>query len=121
MCPGNNESAGKHFNGRTRKGDPWLRGALGEAAAAAARTRTTHLGERYRRLVRRRGKKRALVAIGHSILICAWHILMTDTDYRETRADPSYALPTAQTRRRAGRLATQLQALGYRVTLEAAT
>jgi hypothetical protein len=69
MCPGNNESAGRHFSGRTRKGDRWLRGALGEAAAAAARTKGTYLSARYWRLASRRGKKRATVAIGHDILV----------------------------------------------------
>src|SRR3954449_4795361 len=59
MCPGNNESAGKHFSGKTRKGDPWLRGALGEAAGAAARTKGSYPAAQYRRLVARRGAKRA--------------------------------------------------------------
>ena len=59
MCPGNNESAGRHFSGRTRKGNRWLRSALGEAAAAAGRTKHTYLAQRYRRLASRRGKNRA--------------------------------------------------------------
>lgn len=92
MCPGNNESASKHHSGRTRKGDPWLRGVLGEVAASAGRSKTTYLGNRYRRLADRRGKKRALVAV------------------RRT-GNPA--------RRKAKRLG-QLQALGFRVSLEPA-
>jgi transposase len=87
MCPGNNESAGKHHSGRTRKGDPWLRGILGEVAASAGRSKTTYLGDRYRRLAARRGKKRALVAIGHAVLTAAWQMLSTDTDYVDLGAD----------------------------------
>ena len=59
MCPGNNESAGKHFTGRTRQGNPWLRGALGTAAAAASHTQGTYMRERYHRIAKRRGTKRA--------------------------------------------------------------
>jgi transposase len=83
MCPANNECAGKtHHSGKTRKGDPWLRGILGEIAATAGRSRTTALGERYGHLARR-GKKRALVATGHTVLVAAWHLLANaseDTD-----------------------------------------
>jgi len=117
MCPGNNESAGKHFSGRTRKGDRWLRGALGEAAAAAARTKGTYLSARYRRLAGRRGKKRAKVAIGHDILVAAWYIMREGVDYADLGADylNTHAMDP---RRKATRLTEQLQALGYRVTLE---
>jgi transposase len=117
MCPGNNESAGKHFTGRTRKGDHWLRGALGEAAAAAARTNNTYLSARYKRLAPRRGKKRAKVAIGHDILIAAWHILTHDLDYHDLGAD-YFDTHAMNPHRKATRLTQQLQALGYRVTLE---
>ena len=117
LCPGNNESAGKHFTGRTRKGDRRLRGALGEAAAAATRTKHTYLSARYRRLASRRGKKRAKVALGHDILIAAWYIMRDGVDYADLGADyfDTYAMDP---RRKATRLTQQLQALGYRVTLE---
>jgi transposase len=117
MCPGNNESAGKHFNGRTRKGDRWLRGALGEAAAASARTKNTYLSTRYRRLASRRGKKKAQVAIGHDILLAAWYILSRDVAYHDLGADyfDTHVMDPA---RKVSRLTQQLQALGYRVTLE---
>lgn len=117
MCPGNNESAGKHFSGRTRKGSRWLRGSLGEAAAAAGRSKGTYLSDRYRRLAGRRGKKRANVAIGHDILIAAWHIMKYDVDYADL--GPDYLTTrTLDPARKASRLTQQLQALGYRVTLE---
>ena len=77
MCPGNNASAGKRKSGKTRKGSPWLRSALVEAAHGAGRTKNTYLGAQFRRLLPRRGKKRAGVAVGHSILTIAYHVLTT--------------------------------------------
>ena len=104
MCPGNNESAGKHFSGRVRKGDSWLRAALGEAAAAASGARDTCLQAQYRRLAGRRGKKRALVAVGHSMLVAIWHMISAGMDYQDlgpahftTRVNPA-----RQTRRLVG-------------------
>jgi hypothetical protein len=119
MCPGNNESAGKHHSGRTRKGDPWLRGVLGEIAATAARNRDSHLGARHRRLAARRGKKRALVAIGHAVLIAAWTMLSTGTDY--TDLGPDHLSRVTNPARRAAQLLSQLHDLGYRATLEPIT
>jgi transposase len=99
VCPGHHESAGRHKSGKTRHGNRWLGGALGTAAMAAARTRdTTYLGARYRRLAPRLGKKKALVAIEHSILTAVWHMLFTDTDYQDlggdyfARRDPEAAM-----------------------------
>jgi hypothetical protein len=83
LCPGNNESAGKHFSGRTRKGDRWLRGALGEAAAAASGANNTYLQAQFRRLAGRRGKKRALVAVAHSMIIAAWYMIKNKVDYQD--------------------------------------
>lgn len=116
MCPGNNESAGKHFSGRTRKGDRWLAAALGEAAAAAARTKATYLSERYRRLIRRRGKKRAKVAVGRSILEAAWFIMAHNVNYKDLGPD-YYLTHLPNPQRHVLRLTTQLQTLGYQVTL----
>jgi Transposase IS116/IS110/IS902 family len=73
LCPGTGEAAGKHHSGRTRKGSKWLRGALVEAAHAAARTTDTYLAAQYRRLGGRRNDKRAAVAVAHSILVIAYH------------------------------------------------
>jgi transposase len=75
MCPGNNQSGGKRRGGKTTKGDPWLRAALVEAAHAAGRTKNTYLSAQYRRLATRRGKKRAAVAVGHTILVIAYCLL----------------------------------------------
>jgi transposase len=111
VCPGNHESAGKHGAGTTRKGDSWLRGALGEAAAAGSRTKDTYLQARYRRLVTRRGKKRALVAVGHSILTAIWHMLTNGSDYHDLGTD--HYLNRLDPARQARRLANQLHQLGY--------
>jgi transposase len=75
MCPGNEESAGKRIRHRMTKGNRWLRRALTEAAWAAARSKKTYLGAQYRRLAPRRGKKRALMAVGHSLLVIFYHML----------------------------------------------
>lgn len=116
MCPGNNESAGKHFSGRTRPGNPWLRGGLGQAAAAAARTHNTYLAEKYRRIARRRGKKRALVAVGRTILEASWQVLTRDTAYADLGPDHfTYRIKDKQ--HHAERLVDQLRKLGYPVVL----
>ena len=90
MCPGNNESAGKHRSGRTRKGSPWLRTALVEAAQAASRTKDTYLSAQFARLRRRAGRtghKKAVVAVGHTLLVIAYHILDRHQGYEELGAD----------------------------------
>src|SRR5205823_11383099 len=81
MCPGQDESAGRRGSGTTRKGSPFLRAALAEAAWAASHTRDTHLAAQFRHLAARRGKKRAIVAVGHAILVAAYHMLAHDHDY----------------------------------------
>jgi transposase len=117
MCPGNNESAGKRRTGTMAKGNVWLRRALTEAAWAAAHTKGTFLAARYRRLARRRGAKRALVAIAHSILIALYHMLKTGRTYHELGADYfERQNPKALTRS----LVKRLEKLGHKVTLEAA-
>jgi len=75
VCPGNNESGGKRKSGKTRKGSVWLRRALCEAAWAASRTRSTYLSAQYRRIAARRGQKRASLALAHTILVIAYHLL----------------------------------------------
>src|SRR6266568_1850630 len=75
ICPGQNESAGKRHSGKTRKGNRWLRHALTEAAPAAAHSKDTYLAAQYHRLAARRGKKRAAIAVAHSILVIAYHVL----------------------------------------------
>ncbi len=115
MCPGNDESAGKRRSGRTRQGNPWLRAALIEAAQAAARTRGTYLAAQYHRLGARRGKKKAVVALGHTILTIAYHLLTEQTDYRDL--GPLYFDQRNQ-QRVTRRLVGRLEALGYTVQLD---
>jgi transposase len=114
MCPGNYESAGKRAKGTTRKGSKFLRRALIEAARAAARKRGCYLAAQYRRLVGRRGPGKAAVAVGHSILITAFYLLLRHDTYRDL--DPARLDDRLRTRTRQRALA-QLQALGYDGTL----
>jgi len=87
MCPGNNESAGKRRNGKTRKGSRWLRHALIEAAHGAARTKNKYLKTQFHRVAAHRGKKKALVAVGHSILIISYHLLTRGQEYSDLGAN----------------------------------
>ena len=114
MCPGNNESAGKRKSGKTRKGSKWLRAALVEAAWATSRTQT-YLGAQYHRIARRRGKKKAIVAVAHSILVIAYHLLKEGTTYRDLGHD---YLDKRDTPRLQQRLIARLESLGLRVTVE---
>jgi transposase len=116
VCPGNHESAGKQPTGKTRHGDPWLKAALGQAAVSAARTKDTYLAARYRRLATRRGKKRALVALEHSILIGIWHMFTNDVPYADLGGD--YFLHRTGRARQTRRLVSQLNQLGYQVVLQ---
>lgn len=75
VSPGNNESAGKRYSGRSTPGNKWLKGSLTESAWSASKTKGTYLKARYQRLASRRGKKKACLAIGHTILIMAYHII----------------------------------------------
>jgi transposase len=114
MCPGTNESAGKHYSGRTRNGSKWLRDALVESAQAAARSKNNYLAAHYTRLKGRRGHKRAVIAVGHSILVVAYHMLTRHQPYHDLGAD--YYLRRDE-QAHARRLVRQLQRLGYDVTL----
>ncbi len=87
MCPGNNESAGKHRNGHTRHGSRWLETALIEAAKAAARSKNSYLSAHYHRIRGRRGTAKATVAVGHSILVICWHLLSTGEIYTDLGGD----------------------------------
>ncbi len=119
FAPGVKESAGKKKGkGTTGHGNPYLAAVLGNAAAAAGRT-NTFLGERYRRIARRRGAKRAIVAVGHSILVIAWHLL-SDPDARFHDLGPDYYAMRIDPERRKRNHVRQLEALGYTVTLEPA-
>ena len=118
VAPANHESAGKRRSGGTRPGGQWLRRTLIESARSAARTRDTYLAAQYRRIARRRGPNKAAVAVAHSILNAAWHMLSTGqvyedlgSDYFERRCDPQ---------RRVNRLVRELEQEGYHVSLERA-
>lgn len=111
VCPGLNTSAGKRLSGATTHGNTWLRAALGDAAASASRTKNTYLGAYYRRLSKRRGRRRALVATMHKILIAVWHMLTNNTAYQDLGTDYWHNNPE-QIRRRKARLIAELTALG---------
>jgi transposase len=115
MCPGNHESAGKRASGKTRKGNRWLRTALVEAAHAAGRTKHTYFAAHYRRLVARRGVKKAVVAVGHSILTVVYHLLTRPEPYQDLGA--TY-LDGRDRERLQRRLVGRLETLGYKVSLE---
>jgi len=118
-APGVKESAGKKKGkATTGHGNPYLARVLGEAAVAAGRT-NTFLGERYRRIARRRGAKRANVAVGRSILIIIWHLL-SDPTARFHDLGPGFYQTRTDTQRRTRNHVRQLEALGYTVTLQPA-
>ncbi len=87
MCPGNHESAGKRKSGRTRKGSVWLRRALVEAPHSAARTKGKYFSNLYHRLAGRRGNKRAIVAVGHSLLVTGYYLITRGKDYEDLGAN----------------------------------
>ena len=115
MCPGNKESGGKRLSGKTRKGSPWLKSCLIEAAHGASHTKDKYLSAQYRRLVTRRGKKRALVAVGHSILVIGYHLLLRKEIYKDLGGNYF----DEQHRRQVKiRLVNRLERLGYKVALQ---
>ena len=115
LCPRTIQSGPVTRGGKTGKGNPYLKGALGEAAAAAAKT-DTFLGERYRRIVKRRGKLKALVAVARSILVVIWHLLADPTATFCDLGASYYASRTDKDRRTRNHI-RQLEALGFTVTL----
>jgi transposase len=117
MCPGNHQSAGKQLSGHTRKGNVSVRGALTQAAWAATRTKHTYLAAPFRRLTTRLGKRRALVAVGHRMLVIAWHLLSKHASYQELGRD-DLARCDAQAYRL--KLIRKLEALGLKVAVEPA-
>ena len=115
MCSGNHESGGKRLSGRTRKGSPWLRQLLVEAAHAAAHTKNTYLSSLYRRIASRRGAKIAMIAVGHAMLKIMYHMLLEHTSYQELGGnyfDEHDRLAIEK------RLVRRLEKLGYQVELQ---
>jgi transposase len=117
QCPGNDQSAGRRRSGRTRKGSKWLDWALEEAALAATRTNDVYLQAQYQRLRPRRGHKKALGAVKHSIICAVWHMLSTGELYNDLGGDYFRKRDPQRTTKR---LITQLEALGHTVTLQQA-
>jgi transposase len=115
VCPGNHESAGKHYSGRTRRGNRSLRRGLCQAAWAAAATHDTYLSALYHRLAARRGKKRAIMAVAHAILVIAYHLIARRQTYQELGANHFDLLHAERLKRR---LVRRLEGLGHRVILE---
>ena len=118
VSPGNNESAGKRFSGRITPGNRWLKAALNEASWAASKTKGTYLKARFQRLAARRGKKRACVAISHTILIMAYHIVKEQRNYKELGSDFFDRLHEEQLIKR---LTSRIQGLGYKIELQKLT
>ena len=117
LCPGNDQSAGKRRSGRTRSGNQYLRGALIQTALASTRKKGSALQARYYRVKTRRGHKKAIVAVAHQILEIAYYVMSREVTYQELGADYHDRRDAERTKRRHVR---RLEALGYRVILEAA-
>jgi transposase len=115
MSPGNDESAGKRRSGKTPKGNKWLRRTLTQAAWAATKRKGGYLAAQYRQLSARRGKKRAIVALGHTILVAAYHMLKDEVDYRDLG---SAYFDRRRRDRTTKHLVSRLEGLGYEVKLE---
>jgi transposase len=115
LCPGNHESAGKRKKGKTRKGDLWFRRYAMEMALAASRTKETYLNAFYHRLLRRKGHKKAVVAVAHTILVIIYHVIKHNVPYRELGADYFDKLNITYIKRHHVK---RLESLGFKVTLE---
>jgi transposase len=117
LCPGNNQSAGKSKSGRMNKGNRWLLRTLTQAAWAASRTKNTYLQALYHRLLPRKGKKRAIMAVAHSLLCSIFHMLKNRSPYQDLGPEHFHRLDPQQLTRR---LVKRLEALGHQVTLQPA-
>lgn len=117
LCPGNHESAGKRKKIGVRKGNPFLKSAMVQAATSAVKTKGTYYQAKFVRLSKRRGYKRAIVAIAHSMLIAVYHMIRDQQPYRDRGVEQFRTCSTAS---RLKSLLTQLESLGYTVKLESA-
>jgi transposase len=115
LSPGNHESAGKRRSGRTTKGNRWLRQVLVQAAWAASHTKDTYLAAQYRRLAKRRGRKKALIAVAHTLLVICYNVLKKQTSY--TELGPDY-LDRQAPERLTQQLVKRLESLGHKVILK---
>ena len=114
VCPGNRQSGGKRLKSKTREGNTWLRGILGEVAWAISRRNDTYLSAQYHRLARRRGKLKAAVAVSHSVLVIAYHVLQEQNPYQDLGKDYFDKLDRDRLQRHH---VHRLEALGYEVSL----
>lgn len=115
VCPGNHESAGKRLSGKARKGNPWLRRVLIQAAHAAAHTKNTYLAAQYRRIASRRGGKRAALAVANTMLVIIYHLLSEGTTYQELGGNFFDERDRQAVQKR---LVRRLERLGYQVELQ---
>jgi transposase len=115
ICPGNHESAGKRLSGKTRKGNPYARRLLIQAAHAAAHSKNTYLAAQYRRIAARRGPKRAAVAVGHSILVIVYHLLRDRGTYEDLGGNYFDEHDRQMVQKH---LVRRLERLGYQVDLQ---
>jgi len=115
VCPGNHESAGKRLSGKTRKGNPWLRRLLVQAAHAAAHSKNTYLSAQYHRIASRRGAKKAALAVAHSILVIIYHLLRDGSTYQDLGSTYFDERDRQAVQKR---LVRRLERLGYQVELQ---
>jgi transposase len=115
LCPGNHESAGKRLRGTTRQGSPWLCRMACQCAWAAARTKNTYLSLQFRRLAARRGKKRAIIAVAHTIIVIGYHLQKNQSNYEDLGGNYFDRIHSDGLKRY---LVKRLQQLGHKVTLE---
>jgi transposase len=115
LCPGNHESAGKRLRGTTRQGSPWLGRMACQCAWAAARTKNTYLSSQFRRLAARRGKKRAIIAVAHTIIVIGYHLQKNQSNYEDLGGNYFDRIHSDGLKRY---LLKRLQQLGHKVTLE---
>jgi transposase len=118
ICPGNEESAGRRLRSRTRKGNCWLRRALSQAAWGASRAKKSYLSAHFRRIAARRGRKRALIAVGHTLLVIIFHVLKHKVEYTDLGPDYFDRLEPARLQRY---LVKRLERMGYHVTISPST
>ncbi len=114
VCPGNHESAGKRKSGRTAQANRWLKRCLSQAAWAASHTKNTYPGAQFRQIAKRRGRKRAVIAVSHTILVIAYYLLGRNLDYQELGADHFDKLRPDRLRQY---YLSRLRKLGYQVQL----
>ncbi len=117
LCPGNNESAGKRKSGKTTHGNVWAKKAFVEAASAASRCKGSYFQAQFRRLAPRRGVKRAIIAVAHSLAACYYHIIKDKTPYKDLGPDHFYRL---KPKVMINYYVRKLEKLGYKVSIEAA-